>query len=192
MSKVDLSNVTLVCAEGNHKEEAAKLLDKLDSQYTFCDKKLFCDNLNSIQDYNLFIAKELVTHITSDFCMIVQLDGYPVCSDAWEDCFLDYDYIGAPWYTQPWRREKLVGNGGFSIRSKRFLEEASKIPFDGEEGEDVFFCRIKDEELKEKGIRFAPHDVAYRFSVEDLPWNGQFGFHGMATIKINKHFGVWR
>jgi len=192
MSKVDLSNVTLICADGREPEQASSLLAKLSAEYTFCDSKLFSDNLASIKDYNLFIAKELVNHIDSDFCMIIQTDGYPVYPDGWEDCFLDYDYIGAPWYTQPWPREKLVGNGGFSIRSKRFLEEASKIPFDGALGEDVFFCRIKDEELREKGIRFAPHDVAYRFAVEDMPWNGQFGFHGKVTVDINKHFGVWK
>ena len=40
--------------------------------------------------------------------------------------FFDYDYIGAPW---PNNFVNRVGNGGFSLRSKKFLELTAKIPY---------------------------------------------------------------
>jgi len=191
MSKLLLPDVTLVCADGVN-EGVPGLLEWLQSEIEFHDCKLFQDNLNSLQDYNKFMVQELCDHIESEFCMIVQLDGHPVNLDAWEDEFLNYDYIGAPWYTQPWRMDKTVGNGGFSIRSKKFLKYSSYFTdYDGiSEPEDVFLCRSANEALIDLGINFAPHDVAYRFSVEDMPYKGQFGFHGEGTLALARHYGL--
>jgi len=191
MSKLDLSNVTLVCADGVN-ENIPKLVEWLKTEIDFYDCKLFQDNLNSIEDYNKFIVHELSEHIESDFCMIVQADGHPVNLDAWDDKFLDYDYIGAPWYTQPWEMSKTVGNGGFSIRSKKFLKYSSYFTeYDGRsEPEDVFLCRTVNEAMVELGIKYAPHDLAYLFSVEDMPYKGQFGFHGKGTIALARHLGL--
>jgi len=191
MSKLLLPDVTLVCADGINKD-ISKLLDWLQTEITFHDCKLFQDNITSLQDYNKFIMHDLCDHVDSEFCMIVQADGHPVNLDSWEDEFLKYDYIGAPWYTQPWRIDQTVGNGGFSIRSKKFLEHSSYFSeYDGlSEPEDVFLCRTADKALKEMGVTFAPHDVAYRFSVEDMPYKGQFGFHGKGTIALSRHYGL--
>ena len=191
MSKLNLSNVTLVCIDGINKD-VHTLTEWLQTEIDFYDCKLFTDNINSITDYNNFIVHDLHKHIESEFCMIVQADGHPVNIDAWSDEFLKYDYIGAPWYTQPWHISKTVGNGGFSIRSKRFLEHSADFTYYNgiSEPEDVFLCRTVNEELRESGLRFAPHDVAYKFSVEDLPYKGQFGFHGKGTIGCARHFGL--
>lgn len=191
MSKLDLSNVTLVCADGINKE-VPKLLSWLQSEIKFYDCKWFRDNITSLKDYNKFMVQELYDHMESEFCMIVQIDGHPVNLDAWEDEFLNYDYIGAPWYTQPWDISRTVGNGGFSIRSKEFLKHSSYfVDYDGvSEPEDVFLCRTANDGLTSEGIKFAPHDVAYRFSVEDMPYKGQFGFHGKGTINLARHFGL--
>jgi len=191
MSKLDLKNVTLVCADGNNKKEAKQLLEMISEEIHFHDTKVFTKNLNSIKDYNLFVASKLSSEIESEFCMVVQLDGYPLNLGAWDDAYLKYDYIGAPWYTQPHPIEKTVGNGGFSIRSKKYLEECEKMEFAGEIPEDEFFCRKMDDVLKDQGIKFAPHTLAYKFSVEDLPYKGQFGFHGRTTIQINQSLGIF-
>jgi hypothetical protein len=40
---------------------------------------------------------------------------------AWDPEFLDWDYIGAKWF---WAEAgKRVGNGGFSLRSYKLLEQ---------------------------------------------------------------------
>ena len=188
MKKLDLRNVTLVIADGhNPKAKVKELSEYIESNIDFYDTKLFLSGLNTIRAYNLLIVKELINHIESEYVMICQLDGYPVNFNAWEDEFLEYDYIGAPWYAQAWSYDMSVGNGGFSIRSKEFLKQSSKLNYDGVKAEDLFLCRHRKKLLESQGIRFAPHGVAYRFSVEDLPYKEQFGFHGKKTIEITKY-----
>ena len=148
-----------------------------------------------MEKYSDFVVHDLNENIDSSFCMLIQTDGYPVKIDAWKDDFLKYDYIGAPWFTQMEVPERMiVGNGGFSIRSKRFLEESCKLPEKGAEThpEDVFLCREKHDELVESGVVFAPWEVARLFSVEDAPYAGQFGFHGQMTVNINKALGIFK
>lgn len=194
ISKLNLSNVTLVCVDGSkNSKEAKKVFDRVRESISFYDA-IFKDDITSIIDYNDYIINYLHADIKTDFCMIIQADGFPINLDAWDDLFLKYDYIGAPWYSQPWPLEKTVGNGGFSIRSKKMLQESSELAYDKSSGtpEDVFLCRMKDQELKSRGIVFAPHDVAYRFSVEDMYYKGQFGFHGKNTINLNAQVGIFK
>tara|TARA_Y100000310_G_scaffold122548_1_gene121261 strand:+ start:959 stop:1537 length:579 start_codon:yes stop_codon:yes gene_type:complete len=191
MSKLDLPKVTLVCGDGNNREAVEKLFGDIQNRCSFYGTKIFSEGLTSLKAYNLFIAKELVNHVESEFCMVVQLDGFPLHADGWDDRFLQYDYVGAPWFTQPMVLPCRGGNGGFSLRSKRFLEETSNFNYDGEEAEDVFFCREVGHILEKRGIKFAPDYVAARFSCEDMMWNGQFGFHGNKTLAINKFLKVF-
>jgi hypothetical protein len=76
-----------------------------------------------------------------------------------------------------------VGNGGFSLRSKRLLEECAKLSFDGSEVEDVVISRRCRPELERRGIRFAPNATASRFSYERaVPTGNEFGFHGAFNL----------
>ena len=100
MDKIDIKDVTLVSADGRPDSPITILLSQLDTHFNFAEIKLFKDNIGSVEDYNHFIIKELNDHINSEFCMIVQTDGHPIRPEAWEDEFLKYDYLGAPWYTQ--------------------------------------------------------------------------------------------
>lgn len=187
-----LKNVTLVCCDDLYPQHSIQLMNEISYKISFYDTKFFTGQFSSIHQYNLFITQELYKHVTSEFVMIIQYDGFPINLDAWTDEFLKYDYIGAPWYIQPWPLDQTVGNGGFSIRSNKFLEETAKLEYDGKIPEDVFVCRVQDKKLKSHGIRFAPHDLAYKFSVEDMPYKGQFGFHGKNTIKLNKQLGIFK
>ena len=78
--------------------------------------------------------------------------------------------------------------GGFSLRSKRLLEVCSHIKFDELDfpikSEDIVICHYLYQDMLEAGIKFAPFDLARKFSVE-IPTNSQdndlslsFGFHG--------------
>jgi hypothetical protein len=84
-----------------------------------------------------------------------------------------------------------VGNGGFSLRSRRLLEtpRAYGMPYLEDRGfynEDGNICVYNRKFLLDIGIRYAPIDVAARFSKEyDVPENTgieTFGFHGMGNI----------
>lgn len=139
--------------------------------------------LRSRDEYSAFILHGLARHIETDFVLLVQWDGYVVNPSAWTDDFLDYDYIGAVWgqHQDAFR----VGNGGFSLRSKKLLQATQTIPIEGEnQNEDELICRKYRPILESShGIRFAPEPLAEQFSFEiAYPKHMPFGFHGLFNI----------
>lgn len=106
----------------------------------------------------------------------IEWDSGIVYPDAWTDEFLSYDYIGAVW---PWHRELRVGNGGFALVSRQLLEFVARRP-----GEfpyafpwDNTLCRVHRPKLEDHGFRWAPDEIAHRFSLEHGPARRTFGFH---------------
>ncbi len=131
----------------------------------------------SVKDYNRFMVKELSKHIRTEHVLVVQHDGYVIDGSAWTDDFLAYDYIGAPWaYTDG----RNVGNGGFSMRSKCLQDILATDPqIEMYSPEDEVICRYYRQYLEDKrGIRYAPENLAHRFSYEmHRPKCKTFGFH---------------
>jgi hypothetical protein len=125
--------------------------------------------------------------------LVVQWDGFILDASCWQDRFLEFDYIGATW--PQFRDEHDVGNGGFSLRSRRLLE-ACRDPFISSAGiEDVTICRTYRAWLeREHGIRFAPREIAESFAYEREPPQGPtFGFHGVFNmIPVLGHKNFWR
>lgn len=158
-------------------------------------------NLHQYSDFML----SLRNHTDNDFVMIVQSDGHIVNSEMWNDEYLNYDYIGAPWPNEeswiacqhaeqqnlmrtifPYNR---VGNGGFSIRSKKFLEFSSQYDSCEGIGEDSFLCVTKYQDALDYGISFAPFELAAEFSYEN-PCQ-EFGnfWNDRVYFDRTKHFG---
>ncbi|MGA3066816.1 MAG: DUF5672 family protein [Tepidisphaeraceae bacterium] len=133
--------------------------------------------------YNRFILKELYRLFQTPFVLITQWDGYVVDPRAWRNEFLQYDYIGARW---TFRDDPFqVGNGGFSLRSRRLMEiMAGEFPILPGFGEDELIGRVYRPLLeREFGIRFAPPEIADRFAYEiDTPAFPTFGFHGLMNF----------
>jgi len=146
--------------------------------------------------YSRLIIQSLYKHVSTDHCLVVQADGFVLNPELWLPEFTDYDYVGAPWpefvVLMP-SNDRLdldrnrVGNGGFSLRSKQLLEVTSLINFDQLTlpilSEDIVICHYLYEELSSLGVRFAPMDLASRFSIDlphsdAKPLNATFGFHG--------------
>ncbi len=130
--------------------------------------------------YSQFVLKELGAHIATDYALVVQWDGYVIDGDAWADEFWNYDYIGARWpHVQG---EFRVGNGGFSLRSKKLLDALRDDAITlGDDNEDEAIC-IRHRELLESkhGIVFANERVADRFAFDVSRPNGlTLGFHGV-------------
>lgn len=141
--------------------------------------------LNSRLEYSRFVIEELVGYINTEFVLLVQWDGFVTSAATWDKIFLDYDYIGARW---PWHKDSLsVGNGGFSLRSKRLMKEVLLIEssIDYSLNEDEIICQSYRPHLEGKGMRFASESIADRFSYERVvPEFETFGFHGL--------FNMWR
>ncbi|MDE2080601.1 MAG: hypothetical protein KGI90_04550 [Burkholderiales bacterium] len=137
------------------------------------------DPLSSGADYSRFMLRELARHITTSHVLVTQWDGFVVDPRAWRDEFLQWDYLGAVWPDQPAGRD--VGNGGFSLRSRRLLVAAAADPaITRMHPEDEVLCRTHRAHLERAhGIRFAPAPLARQFAFEnEAPRGPCFGFHG--------------
>src|SRR6185503_19702122 len=111
--------------------------------------------------------------------LLVQWDGYVINPAAWDPAFLECDYIGAKWF---WYEDGMrVGNGGFSLRSRRLLEALQDPAIVRIGAEDTTIGRSFRPLLeREYGIRFASEALADRFSFEvAYPIGKPFGFHGL-------------
>lgn len=103
-------------------------------------------------EYNIFVLYQLAACIDTDYCLIVQNDGWVLNGANWNSAYRSYDYIGAPLpilgesrpeggvllhpsseYVQ---RQHLIGiedglfepqNGGFSLRSRKLLEAPRRL-----------------------------------------------------------------
>jgi hypothetical protein len=145
--------------------------------------------------YNRFMLESLGAHVATEHCLVVQSDGFILNPAFWDASFLDYDYIGAPWpgYVDVvggerlWLDRNRVGNGGFSLRSRKLLELTARVRFDElpfpHSSEDLIICHYLYHEMRAAGIRFAPPELAARFSIESPGIYAQspqrvFGFHG--------------
>jgi len=120
--------------------------------------------------------------VETDHALFIQHDGFPVRPELWRDEFLEYDYIGAPWTGKP--EERSVGNGGFSLRSKRLLNLTPHLPQDTDKSheywlEDGMIGMIFRPWLERNGCRFPHSDLAHKFSHEHPfgPYEDSFGFH---------------
>ena len=152
--------------------------------------------------YSRFVLFNFYDYIDTPFVLQIQRDGFVVDAKQWSPDFLQYDFLGCTWdrpslISSKWVddsiRDKItnfVGNGGFCLRSKKLLEVTKNAPFPCNGPEDVYICVNHYNYFIEQGIKFAPEEVANRFSREQYSyWEGKgdvFGFHG-DPIKINKY-----
>jgi hypothetical protein len=197
MAKLALPTVTLCAAASvNVAATVAALCASLE-QANFAECLLFTDaefpppdgirivripKIRSAPAYSEFLVGPFSDHIRSEHCLIVQWDGFVTDAGQWDPAFLDYDYIGARWpqFTDGYD----VGNGGFSLRSRQLLAACRDPRFRFDHPEDVAICRLNRDLLeREHAIRFAPGEIADRFSYERTdPGRSTFGFHGVFNM----------
>lgn len=146
---------------------AVKLLTSIESNDADIVK---IDNVDSIEKYSEFIIKKLDDYVDTDFVLIFQYDGFVLSAKNWRDDFFNYDYIGTPWigYFEE-NTEQNVGNGGFSLRSKKLLEILAKdnhIKLGAPE--DIIISRQYRDYLENKDIKYAPEEIAGMFAIPDI------------------------
>ena len=191
-----LPNVTLCAIDTRTPELAAAALLRCKAGLAFARTVLFSDRdpgkagvevvpvapLRSAADYSAFVLKDLLAHVATEFVLIAQWDGFVLDPQRWDDAFLDWDCIGAPWSKAPPGRE--VGNGGFTLRSRRLLQALQDPSLAFHHPEDIAICQTNARVLEERhGIRFAPRELASRFAFEDgPPAVPTLGFHGAYNL----------
>lgn len=204
--RLNLKKITALCFDGqnlceerikNYNKILKHMLDKID----FFDVKFFSTfslDLAGVKNYKIeqkshaqyssFCITELVKHVDSEFCLVFQYDGFVLNPNCWTDDFFNFDYIGAPWpLNQVGDNSLRVGNGGFSLRSKKFLENSSKLP-KSQFFEDAYILIKNRSFIMNSGIKLAPLEVARRFSIEhpvdqEHKLDDCFGFHGKGHLK---------
>jgi hypothetical protein len=138
--------------------------------------------VNGMEEYCNIMLTGTAEHVNTGHALYVQWDGMAYNREHWTNEFLDYDYIGAPW---PWHpQNQNVGNGGFSLRSKKLLDicvqEMSNLPPHVVRGEDHLICVDRRAQLESQhGIKFPNFELASKFSFEHGKYTPGFGFHGV-------------
>ena len=185
------------------------------------------------KQYTVFMMHSLYAFIKTDYCLVVQDDGWVLNGDKFTEDFYEYDYIGPPthcgfqftddasniehlflqfhWLDKP--NTLVVQNGGFSLRSKRFLEACNVLgithtspdpimlkndtmkkakPWLHNWNEDVQLTGLLRPVLASCGYKFAPLSVATRFGMEyldpvwhkDINFNNIVGHHAKSRILL--------
>jgi hypothetical protein len=221
-----LQSITLVCVSSVHVKECIRALFRSTLHFGFADIQFFTSQtlskeeldffpaltvhqiepINSTEGYSHFILSELPKFVKTDHCLVIQNDGYILNPTHWDEEFLKFDYIGAPWPAalplvnkqgQPASAMNLaktrVGNGGFSLRSKKLMDLCSMIDIQSlklpTQSEDLVICHFYHEWFASQGIQFAPINVAAKFSIEcQVPeckreLRQTFGFHGKTHVE---------
>ena len=157
----------------------------------------------SYQQYSVFVMHSLHSFIKTDYCLIVQDDGWVLNGKNFTSNYYKYDYIGAPchaaivgnelqlgftWIDKPERI--VIQNGGFSLRSKRFLQAPNvhgitHVPSQDQHlwNEDVQLSGIFRPIFEVKGYKFASESLAKQFGIEYLAPN----FHD--DLDLTRLFG---
>lgn len=219
--KLDLKDVTLVSASDIKIPETILALRRTRRAIDFKEILLIssrkphslprgiryrkCSKLKTLEDYSRFVLYKLHTYVHTTYVLVIQYDGYVINPYQWRESFLDYDYIGAPWPKNlHFTKEGInvqVGNGGFSLRSKKLLNALNnlRLPFTdnstGYSHEDGVICNYYRKELEDFGIKFASVEIASLFSKEQHGPNTYvptFGFHGKGIAKKLERKPFWQ
>jgi len=223
-----LKNVTLVAVTSVHIDSHVKALEYSSKDVEFGEVKILSDiipkNLpNYIKhekidklshpigegrgggkdQWNYFMVYKLGSYINTDYAIIIHHDGFVVNACSWKDEFLEYDYIGAPWflptdnfsYRDVNNKIIRVGNS-VGLRSKRLMDLPSKIdmewkPFHGYWNEDGFISVNNRHIFMEHGMNFADLDVAKSFSHGCMiPEVVQDAMNGIKPFMFHRYDGV--
>ena len=149
--------------------------------------------ISNIDEYNQFMFMDLGRYIDTPHCLTVQDHAYILHPEFWTDDWLQYDYCGSPWpitpnaYLTDAGERVRVGNGGFSLRSKKLLDAPHVLRLKLEErqgfwNEDGNCTTYHRDKLLKYGIRYMPIEKAVVFAYENrIPENKNiqlfFGFH---------------
>lgn len=187
----------------------------LSKEYKFVKIK----NPFGLHDYMVLASYEMNSHIDTDHVLLIQYDGFAAQKDNWRSEFLEYDYVGPlinPFHPPVLHRlihfknlakddlrkqfEKILeekkwigGGGGFSLRSKKYLQKISEndgknFPiglFFGDNQkyfwscDDVILHYFEEEKIKKAELKIAPVGTSLNFAAEiATSFNFSLGFHG--------------
>lgn len=209
-----LNNITLVAVATQYVEETVQAIEYSLKNLSYQSVKLIShynpkpqskdyefiqvSPFKNVGEWGKYVVYELYKHIDTKHILLIHADGFVVNPNSWNDDFLDYDYIGAPWPlpNDDFSFRDVNGNivrvgNSVSLRSHRLLSFPSKhnIPWEDTYGyfhEDGFICTKIKHLIEAEGMRFAPLEIAVKFSHEyPLPETT-----GIKPFVFHKWFGA--
>jgi len=188
-------DVTLIVFEGlkSRQEQSGKLFKYLCGLGGFGDAVYIAEDCTYQQAMHWELGR-FADYFDTSHALICTHDGFISNPHLWQDSWLEYDMVGAPWPAF-WNVGHRVGNTGFTLQSQKFLKMAAKAEalWKGEAG-DVFLCRTMEQGFRDNGIKYAPVDVAAAFSWEHYIEENtagpdrSFGFHGWVAGKSAEQY----
>jgi hypothetical protein len=194
-----LPDVTLVVIDTAYHQLTEMAVNDTLSHVSFEDILVFSDRpldvpaatipcqITSMEDVQQFMWYGVYPRLQTNLALYIQWDGWVTSPEFWQEDFRQFDWIGALW---PWHPPgKRVGNGGFSLRSRKLLEilnaQRTKFPLAPVAGQTVYYedqlvcLHYSDQLAAEYGIKFADETTASAFSTEHDANPSAFGFHGI-------------
>lgn len=157
------------------------------------------DYFRGREQYSRFMIRELWNHVKDNDCthvLTIHGDGFIQNPKAWDNEWLNVDYLGATWVYKDGMNN---GNGGFSLRSKKLIEICSRLDIQDFHPEDCKLSRKYRPFLeKEFGLVWGTEEQANRFSIEAygcgfmqdsdgrraVQYSGSFGHHGYGILGL--------
>jgi hypothetical protein len=193
-----LPDITLVLIETREHDLARLALEDCERLVEFGDVVVFTDRRSDFEKKGRRIIDvpdwpnkmgwsrcfwyDVPLHVHTTHALCIQWDSWVVDVSAWRDEFSQFDYIGAPW----WYKDGLnVGNGGFCLRSTRFMRyvrnHRDQFPCMTDLDDDLY-CRKYRPTLQNAGFEWAPEPIAQAFAFECVRPDESakhFGFHAV-------------
>ena len=177
--KLHLPDITLVMIETQSPELARLAMEDSMRDVEFGDTIAFTDQpiavagtrwvkvpkWPSVAECTQFMWYQLPNYIKTKWAILIQWDSWIVNADCWTDEFLQYDYVGAPW----WYDDNLNVGNGCGLRSlalMRFLQtNKERFPLSTYQ-EDHLIGRVYRPTLEQNGFKWPSEVLASRFSLE--------------------------
>lgn len=137
-----------------------------------------CSEMKSIHDYDAVSFLEMGWHVETSHMLLIQDHAQILHPELWDDSWLNYDWVSAPWPPRPefisvsTNEMVRVGNGGFRLTSQKMmrLPKMLNLPVVEDRGwtaDDGLFCSYYRKTFLDNGIKYAPVEVAAKFSYEN-------------------------
>jgi hypothetical protein len=212
MNKLQLKNITLLSYNCVNPIQSVKALMYSCKEIEFAEVILVApekpektpSNIKFVETKNRthaessnFTFVDLPKLITTDYCLNIHDDGFVINPHLWTNDFLNYDYIGAPW--KNYGQRNRVGNGGFVLRSNKFIQLTKYLHHRPNRHDDGELCIDYYDYFISKGCKYAPLELAAKFSLEskipecEYNLDNCFGFHGRGLPEtISVHDGEYQ
>jgi len=133
----------------------------------------------TLSEYNSFIASaRFIEQIPTETFLIFQTDT--MISSLNKNLiydFMEYDYVGAPWFRIKGVVDEIsgkVGNGGLSLRKKsKMLEVVRNVPYPNDMPEDQYYC-VHNKTIP---LHMPTYEKAQLFAIETVYSPRSFGLH---------------